>query len=120
MEFTNHKAIYLQIADSFFENILSQQWKEGERIPSVREVAMNFEVTPNTAMRTFTYLQDKGVIHNKRGIGYFLENGAYKNSLELKKNEFLQNELPLFFNMIDLLKISFDELKEMYQQAKVS
>ena len=53
MEFKDTQSIYLQIADLFCENILLKKWKPGDRIPSVREMAVNIEVNPNTVMRTF-------------------------------------------------------------------
>ena len=72
MEFGDSNAIYLQIADQLSENILLRKWSPGDRIPSVRELAVSVEVNPNTVMRTFNYLQEKGIIYNKRGIGYFV------------------------------------------------
>ena len=50
MEFTASQAIYLQIADQICERILCGQWKEGERIPSVREMGESIQVNPNTVM----------------------------------------------------------------------
>ena len=72
MEFRENQPIYMQIADYFCNNILSTEWKQDEKIPSVREVAVIMEVNPNTAMRAYTYLQEKEIIYNKRGIGYFV------------------------------------------------
>ena len=69
MEFKEKQAIYLQIGEHISETILRKQWEEGEKIPSVREMAMSIEVNPNTVMRTYSYLQDRGIIFNKRGIG---------------------------------------------------
>ena len=51
MDFHNKDAIYLQIVEMICENILTKQWLEGEKIPSVRELAVNVEVNPNTVMR---------------------------------------------------------------------
>ena len=77
MEFKENQAIYLQIANRFFENILKKKWDSGDKIPSIRDMAVEFEVNPNTTMRTFNYLQDKGIIYNKRGIGYFLADDGF-------------------------------------------
>ena len=97
MEFKDNKSIYLQIADLFCENILTKKWKEEERIPSVREIAVALEVNPNTAMRSFLFLEEKDVIYNKRGIGYFVSEDGYKKTLALRKEIFIKNELPEFF-----------------------
>lgn len=112
MEFKDNKSIYLQIADLFCENILTKKWKESERIPSVREIAVALEVNPNTAMRSFLYMEEKGIIYNKRGIGYFVNEDGYKKTLALRKEIFIKNELPEFFKTLKLLKMSINDIKE--------
>lgn len=118
MDFDNGKPIYLQIVDFFYENILMKRWKEGERIPSVREVAMMVEVNPNTAIRAFNHLQDLEVIYNKRGIGYFVSDDGYTKVLAIKKKEFMEHMLPEVFKKMNLLNISFDDLKNTFNQQK--
>ena len=117
MEFGNDKAIYLQITDYFLENILLQKWKAGDRIPSVRETAVNIEVNPNTVLRTFTYLQDKGIIFNKRGIGYFVAEGGFEKTRALRKEDFVNNELPRFFKEMSLLNFSIEDVTTSYRQS---
>ena len=94
MEFRQNQAIYLQIADHITERILSGTWSEGERIPSIREMSEDIVVNPNTVMRSYGYLQDLGIIYNKRGIGFFVTENAYRKTLELKKKSFIRRELP--------------------------
>ena len=72
MKFKESKSIYLQIADRICDEILQGQYTEEERIPSVREYAATVEVNANTVVRTYDYLQGQEIIHNKRGIGYFV------------------------------------------------
>jgi DNA-binding transcriptional regulator YhcF (GntR family) len=115
MEFRDDQAIYLQIADTFCENILLRKWKALDRIPSVREVAVEIEVNPNTVMRTFTYLQEKGIIFNKRGIGYFVSENGLEKTIALRKENFISYELPRFFKAMQLLNLSFDDMKTYYQ-----
>lgn len=116
MDFRDSQAIYLQIADLFCENILLGKWAPGDRIPSVREMAVDIEVNPNTVMRTFTYLQDKGIIYNKRGIGYFVSDDGFEKTRDLRKEEFVENELPKFFKAMELLRLTMDDMKVYYQQ----
>ncbi len=116
MDFGNDKAIYLQITDYFCENILLQKWKAGDRIPSVREIAVNIEVNPNTVMRTFTYLQDKGIIFNKRGIGYFVADDGFEKTRALRKEDFVNNELPRFFKAMSLLNFTMEDVNASYSQ----
>lgn len=116
MEFRENQAIYLQIANRFFENILKKKWDSGDKIPSIRDMAVEFEVNPNTTMRTFNYLQDKGIIYNKRGIGYFLADDGFEKTIAIKKEQFLEEELPLFFKNMQLLGIKLDDLRAYVQQ----
>jgi DNA-binding transcriptional regulator YhcF (GntR family) len=120
MEFKESQAIYLQIADHMCEQILLDKWKTEDRIPSVRELAVQLEVNPNTVMRTCEYLQQYEIIYNKRGIGYFVASNAGKKIKQLKKERFLANELPQFFRNIYLLDIELDELKTHYEKYKKS
>jgi DNA-binding transcriptional regulator YhcF (GntR family) len=115
MEFKEKQAIYLQIGEHICEHILRKQWKEGDKIPSIREMAVSIEVNPNTVMRTYNYLQDMGIIFNKRGIGYFVADRSYEKTLALKKRNFINRDLPYFFKTIDLLNVSFDDLRELYK-----
>ena len=111
MDFKENQAIYLQIANRFFENILQKKWDSGDKIPSIRDMAVEFEVNPNTTMRTFNYLQDKGIIYNKRGIGYFLAEDGFEKTIAIKREQFLEEELPVFFKSMQLLGIKLDDLK---------
>lgn len=116
MEFRDDQAIYLQIADLFCENILLEKWNPGDRIPSVREMAVSIEVNPNTVMRTFTYLQEKGIIYNKRGIGYFVADDGRIKTKALRKEDFIKDELPRFFKAMDLLHLSMEDIQKYYLQ----
>ena len=116
MEFKDNQAIYLQIADNFLENILQKKWSQGDKIPSIRDIAVEYEVNPNTTMRTFNYLQDKGIIFNKRGIGYYVAEDGFHKTLELKKDQFITEDLPAFFKTMRLLGISVEDLKKYYSE----
>jgi DNA-binding transcriptional regulator YhcF (GntR family) len=120
MDFRDDQAIYLQIADLFCENILLGKWNPGDRIPSVREMAVSIEVNPNTVMRTFTYLQEKGIIYNKRGIGYFVSDDGLRKTKSLRKEEFVVNELPRFFKAMQLLNLTMDDMKDYFQQFEAT
>ena len=120
MEFAKNQAIYMQIAEFMLENILSMQWKSGDKVPSVREMASTTQVNPNTIMRTFNYLQDQEIIFNKRGIGYFISDDALDKSRELKKSDFVNHFLPQVFKTMNLLKMDFDDLKKIYEKTNLN
>ena len=114
MHFKENKAIYLQIAEQICDMILLGEYKEEERVPSVREYAAIVEVNFNTIMRSFEYLQASGIIFNKRGIGYFVETGAGEKIHSMRKEYFLRNEINDFFRQIYMLEIPMHEVVEMY------
>jgi DNA-binding transcriptional regulator YhcF (GntR family) len=116
MEFRETQAIYLQIGDYICEQVLLGRWNEGDRILSVRELGVALQVNPNTVMRTFEFLQNLEIIFNKRGVGYFVSADAKQKIMDYRKKQFVEQELPLFFKSIYLLKMDFDEMKVMYQR----
>ncbi len=118
MEFSESQAIYLQIADHICERILSRSWKQGERIPSVRELAEDIRVNPNTVMRSYGYLQELGIIHLQRGLGYFVAEGAATRTKELKRQSFIARELPRLFKTMDLLGMSCQELERLRAERR--
>lgn len=105
----------MQIADRICDEILRGQYKEEERIPSVREYAATVEVNANTVVRTFDYLQSREIVYNKRGLGYFVSPGAREVILSLRRKVFLQEELPEFFRRLQTLDISLEEIEKMYR-----
>ena len=115
----NHRNRAPVIPDTSPEkSILRKEWERGDRIPSIRELSVSMEVNPNTVMRTYGYLQDRGIIFNKRGIGYFVAEDAYEKTLELKKQSFIKRELPHLFNTMDLLELTFEDLKTIYSEGR--
>ena len=116
MNFKENKAIYLQIAERICELILLGEYKEEERIPSVRDYAAMVEVNFNTVMRSFDHLQASGIIFNKRGIGYFVTVGAGEKIRSMRKANFLQHEVNDFFKQVCLLEIPINDIVDMYNQ----
>ena len=115
MNFHNQTAIYLQIAEYIGEQILVQNWKPEDKVPSIRELAVQLEVNPNTVQRTYDFLQTREVIYTKRGLGYFVTPTAEQNYLDWRRETFIQNELPIFFKQMRLLRMDFDELEKRYE-----
>lgn len=118
MNFKEKEAIYLQIADRMSEHIMLGKWKPDEKIPSVREMAGELQVNPNTVMRTYEHLQNQEIIFNKRGMGHYVAADAIKKIKSMRKERFLQQELPDFFRSLYLLDISFEEMQKRYEEYK--
>ncbi|MCP9747980.1 GntR family transcriptional regulator [Lacihabitans sp. CS3-21] len=114
MNFKDKQAIYLQIAGYVLEQILLGEIPIGSKMPSIRDLAVQIEVNPNTVQRTYDFLQQKEIISTKRGIGYFVNDDAREKIIEFKKEQFISDELPNVFRSLHLLDIDFDELKKRY------
>lgn len=110
MEFSEPKGIYLQIADRIRERILRGEWKTGERIPSIRELAIELGVNPNTVTRSYQKLLDRELISNQRGRGYFVSDNAAERALQEMKEEFMRDELPRIIGAMRLLGIGIEEI----------
>ena len=114
MEFNQPKGIYLQIADEVCDRILTGECCSGERIPSIRELAVSLGVNPNTVTRSYQSLLDRLIIENRRGVGYFVSESALQNILEERRAEFIRSELPNLFKTMQLLGLNIDALNEYY------
>ena len=110
MEFKDPKGIYLQIADRVRERILGGEWNIGERIPSVREMAVQLGVNPNTVARSYQSLVERNIIANQRGRGYFVAEDAVIRILEEMRREFLTEDLPRIVRTMQLLGIGAEEI----------
>jgi DNA-binding transcriptional regulator YhcF (GntR family) len=113
MEYNEHKPIYLQNVDLMQEYILRGEWREEERIPSVREMGAMVGVNPNTIVRSYQLLESQDIIYNKRGLGYFVKEGAVERIKESLKREFIVNELPQFKAKARMLGITNEELMDL-------
>ncbi len=110
MEFSEPRSIYLQIADQIRERILQGEWQDGERIPSIRELAIELGVNPNTVTKSYQALLDWGIVANQRGRGYFVSERAAERALTGMREEFVRDELPKVIRVMQTLGIGLDEL----------
>ena len=114
MNYNTNQSIFIQIAERICDRVLSGNYKADSRIPSVRELAVEMEVNPNTVMRSFERLQANELIYNKRGIGYFVASDAERKIREMRHNQFVEEVLPAVFKEMHLLGVGIDELTKAY------
>ena len=114
MIFSNDKPIYLQMADRLMDEILAGNYKDDDRIPSVREYAVLLEVNTNTAVKAYDELARENIIYNKRGLGYFVTPGAKEHIMNERKQLFIKEQLPELFRQMKLLGITIDDIKALY------
>ena len=108
MQFSEDKPIWRQIYELIAMRILSGEWMECERIVSVRELAAEVGVNPNTVMRSYEKLDADGIIFNRRGLGYFVAEGAKEHIKQLERQKFIDEELPKLRERLALLGLMID------------
>lgn len=113
MDFKSSKGIFLQIADNLCRQILDGTLKPGDRVPSVRDLAAEFEVNRNTVMRTYSNLEEAGIFDNKRGIGFFISENAVELVGADERKDFYGQDLPDFISKVKLLRLTSSDLKEL-------
>ncbi len=113
IDFKSTKGIFQQIADNLCHQILEGKLPPGERVPSVRDLAVEFEVNRNTLLRTYSILEDAAIIVNKRGIGFFVAENAVELIRKNEKTEFFNNDLPEFMRKVELLKLTESDLSDL-------
>ena len=84
-DFRQDKAIYLQMADRLCDDILSGRYVSGDKVPSVRELAVTLGVNANTVVRTYDTLSAEGIILTRRGLGYFVADDAKERILRMRR-----------------------------------
>lgn len=116
MEFKPNYPIYLQVADYVCEKVLTGAWKNGDKLPAVKDLSVSTSVNPNTVIKALGYLTDNGILQSQRGLGYFLTDNAEASTLALKRRQFIDTDLPQMFASMQLLGIGFDELQRIHEK----
>jgi GntR family transcriptional regulator len=115
MDFNDSKNIFLQIRDWIADQILQDKVSSGQKIPSVRELAVEMEVNRNTVMRSYSLMEAEGIIENKRGIDFFVTADAKTNLLKMQKKTFINEELPAILHRIKILQLNSSDLQILIQ-----
>ena len=117
MEFqTNAQPIFMQIYDLLCDKVLRGEIKTDEQIPSVRELAVELEVNPNTVMRTIERLLHQEIIYSKRGKGNFLTANAEQIIREVRTKRLLEEKLPALATELRLLHYSPTDVKARLEE----
>lgn len=108
-----NNGIYQQIADYGLEQVLAGEWSDGNRIPSVRQLAAEIGVNPNTVMSAYDQLKDFNIIETQRGRGFFVSDGGRALAISLRRAAFIREEVPRIRHNLNLLDITAAELSEL-------
>lgn len=102
--------IFLQIRQRLIEMILSRRVKEGEALPSIRQVAMDLQVNPLTVTKAYQSLVDLEVVEKKRGLGMYVTDGARDQLLAHEREKFLAEEWPRVLKQLEALELDANDL----------
>ena len=109
-EWNDNLPIYRQLRDRVVAMILDGVLKEGDPLPSVRNVAAEYRVNPLTVLKGYQELVDEDVIEKRRGMGMFVKTGARAVLLKGEREKFLKEEWPRVFATIQRLGLDAGEL----------
>ena len=109
-EWNDSQPIYRQLRDRVVAMILDGVLKEGDPLPSVRNVAAEYRVNPLTVLKGYQQLVDEGLVESKRGLGMFINAGARNLLLQSERQKFLGEEWPRVRATIERLGLKAEEL----------
>ena len=109
-EWNDNQPIYRQLRDRVVAMILDGVLKEGDPLPSVRNVAAEYRVNPLTVLKGYQELVDEGLVETRRGRGMFINDGARKQLLQGERQKFLAEEWPRVKANIQRLGLDAEEL----------
>ncbi len=109
----DNQPIYWQLRERTVAAILDGSLDEGQPLPSVRQVAVDFQVNPLTVSKAYQSLVDDNLVEKHRGVGMFVREGARRKLLESERRHFLEEEWPRIAERIDKLGLSIEDLVAM-------
>jgi GntR family transcriptional regulator len=109
-EWNDSQPIYRQLRDRVAAMMLDGVLKEGDPLPSVRNVAAEYRVNPLTVLKGYQQLVDEGLVETRRGRGMFINAGAHQLLLQSERRKFLAEEWPRIRAAIQRLGLNTDDL----------
>jgi GntR family transcriptional regulator len=109
-EWNDNQPIYRQLRDRVVHMILDSLLKEGDPLPSVRNVAAEYRVNPLTVLKAYQELVDEDLVEKRRGLGMFVKDGARDSLLKGERQKFLMEEWPHVAARIQRLGLTRKEL----------
>ena len=110
MKWNDQTPIFRQLKEKVVELIMDGEVKEGEAVPSVRQVAADYQINPLTVSKAYQELVDDNVLEKKRGLGMFVTDGAKEQLFDDEKRQFLQEEWPKIIVRIERLGLKVEDL----------
>lgn len=110
IKWNDQQPIFRQLKEKVVELIIDGEVSEGEAVPSVRQVAADYQINPLTVSKAYQELVDESILEKKRGLGMFVTESARDKLLESEKSHFLEIEWPKIIRKIERLGLSMQNL----------
>ena len=110
VEWSDSAPIYRQLKDRVVAMMLDGVLKPGDALPSVRQVAAEYQLNPITVSRAYQELADEQLVEKRRGLGMYVTEGANARLLQSERERFLREEWPLVLERIQRLGLALEEL----------
>jgi GntR family transcriptional regulator len=108
--------IYRQLRDRVVAMILDGVLKQGDALPSVRQVAVDFQLNPITVSKAYQELVDEQLVEKRRGLGMYVNDGAREMLLQSERERFLREEWPMLYARLTRMGL---DLKTLLDKAKL-
>jgi GntR family transcriptional regulator len=119
-EWSDNQPIYRQLRDQVVAMILEGVLKEGDPLPSVRNVAAEYRVNPLTVLKGYQELVDEELVEKRRGLGMFVRAGARNLLLRGERQKFLEEEWPRVYATMQRLGLTPEELLDATKNGNSS
>jgi DNA-binding transcriptional regulator YhcF (GntR family) len=117
IEWSDGAPIYRQLKDRVVAMLLDGILKPGDALPSVRQVAAEYQLNPITVSRAYQELADESIVEKRRGLGMYVTEGASEKLLNSERERFLSEEWPLVVERIQRLGLSLERLLRNGEKA---
>jgi GntR family transcriptional regulator len=112
IEWNDNQPIYRQLRDQVVDRILDGSFAEGDAVPSVRQVASDYNINHLTVAKAYQELVDDGLLEKRRGLGMFVLQGARSMLSTNEQHKFLKEELPALVERIQVLGLDIETVAE--------
>jgi len=117
IEWSDGAPIYRQLKERVVAMLLDGLLKPGDALPSVRQVAAEYQLNPITVSRAYQELADEAIVEKRRGLGMYVTEGASEKLLNSERERFLSEEWPLVVERIQRLGLSLERLLRNGEKA---
>ena len=117
VEWNDKQPIYIQLRGLVVERIMDGSFAEGEAVPSVRQVASDYQINHLTVAKAYQELVDTGLLEKRRGLGMFVKLGARVSLTNNEHQKFIDEEVPAFVGRVHVLGMNMTEVVKILLES---